>query len=281
MRSLDLLKKTMLFVFLIIVSTFALCLFACKSDTKKYQITFVQEGYDNVVVGVDVGSVIKEEDIPTPRIEPGYTVAWDKNPLEITDTATVTAVKTANTYVINLTLLPESKIGQVATIATSLGWTLTDETNNVWSKQVKFNEDFTIPNPQYVGDNNFRGWSKNGVDYTNVSGKYGVVGNLDLVAKWDTSIPYKLTVKLAPEVNTGVISTMDTSKGWTCIDTAKNIWSKDVYYGEEFTIETPSVYGGDNTFKGWKQDGKDYVKPQVYDKIGNTELVAQWEWIGI
>ncbi len=70
-------------------------------DCKKVELVFVQDGYDNVVKTVDMGSSL--EDIPTPVQEDGYTIVWNKTDFSsITENTTVTSIKTPNTYEITL-----------------------------------------------------------------------------------------------------------------------------------------------------------------------------------
>ncbi|MBQ3017566.1 MAG: hypothetical protein IJD89_01350, partial [Clostridia bacterium] len=64
-----------------------------KVELEEYTVTFVQEGFANVVKTVKKGESLT--DIPAPQSEEGYIVEWEKVNLEsITDNKIVNAIKT-------------------------------------------------------------------------------------------------------------------------------------------------------------------------------------------
>ena len=68
-------------------------------EVKTYTVTFVQEGFTDVVIEVKEGEALT--DIPTPQAEEGYNVVWESVDLSsIKENLTVNAVKTVKTYTV-------------------------------------------------------------------------------------------------------------------------------------------------------------------------------------
>ena len=136
-------------------------------EDEKFTVSFVQTGYETIVKEVYVGETLSASDIPDPQPATGYTVAWDKTDDEIaalTETATVTAVKTANTY----TITYETDIGTVQPSTQS----------------VVFDSQYTLAVPEYDGvDKEFVCWKYNGEDVAS-SGKWTYATNVTFVAQW-------------------------------------------------------------------------------------------------
>ena len=68
-------------------------------EVKTYTVTFVQEGFADIVVEVKAGEALT--DIPSPQAEEGYNVVWESVDLSaIKENLTVNAVKTIKTYTV-------------------------------------------------------------------------------------------------------------------------------------------------------------------------------------
>jgi hypothetical protein len=70
-----------------------------QSEEKLYKITFIQEGFDDVIKYVKEGELLK--DIPKPAYVKGYDVKWDIEDFSrVNNDYTVNAIATVKTYVI-------------------------------------------------------------------------------------------------------------------------------------------------------------------------------------
>ncbi len=135
---------------------------------KSYEIRFVQAGKADVVITVKEGESLT--DIPAPVVEAGYDIVWDKTEfVAVSEDITVTAIKTAKTYVITYDL-GEVKNNPNAQIASA-------------TQEVKYNESFTLATPtcpQYL----FSHWVITGTETRFDSGTYTKLDNLSLTAVW-------------------------------------------------------------------------------------------------
>ena len=153
-----------LFLTLIFVFTFVVTMAACSG---KIKVTFVQDGCDDVVVTLEKGETLTE--IPKPAQEDGYTIVWDKTEFDgLTESITVTAVKTPNKYTINYEIKEN--------------W----ESISATSQIVTFGEEFTLLVPTNKNTKLvFDGWTvKDTNEAFTDDGVYSVVGNVTLVATW-------------------------------------------------------------------------------------------------
>ncbi len=91
---------------------------------------------------------------------------------------------------------------------------------------------------------------------------------------WDrtdfTALNGSLTVKAVATPNVYVINYKTEKNVRDCLDL------QTVYYGEDFTLETPSLDGW--TFVGWKLEGTDsFVENGKYAWTKNITLTAVWD----
>ena len=174
--------KKRILVFLL-ACLLALALVGCNNgetpSAKVYKVSFVQSGYDTVVVEVEEGKAIDNSKIPTPRGKTGYTVKWEDVDLSnVTQDITVNAVETANTYKITFDLVED-------------GATLLGGVQNPMS--VTFDSAFTLPTASCDGLV-FLGWKLDGEAFT--SGTYTIADDVTLVADWDDeSLYYTITFR--------------------------------------------------------------------------------------
>ncbi len=130
-----------------------------------YTVTFVQNGYDNIVKTVLDGEALT--DVPAVQEKVGYTIVWDVTDFSaITGNMTVTAVETANKY------------------------TITYNANgggDVEAQEVAFGAEYTLATPTYEGYE-FIGWYiMNGDVITDTkleAGVWATDGNVSVIAKW-------------------------------------------------------------------------------------------------
>ena len=100
----------------ILALTLVICAWGCSpqppqnpsdEQTVYYNVTFKQDGYDDVVKRVESGKGLSEENIPVPHDKTGYTVVWEEVDLScITADIVVYAVETVNEYTIYLLYYP-------------------------------------------------------------------------------------------------------------------------------------------------------------------------------
>ena len=86
-----------------------------KPEEKTYTVTFVQEGFEDIVIEVKEGEALT--DIPSPQAEDGYNVAWEDIDLSnITADVIINALKTIKSYTITFdsnggTQVPAQSVG--------------------------------------------------------------------------------------------------------------------------------------------------------------------------
>ena len=142
-----------------------------QSQTVYHTVTFVQEGYEDVVVKVETGKGILEADVPTPNPVVGHTVEWDVDDFSvITSDVTVTAVVVPNEYLITYQLDLQNA-------------TVTNATTSV-----VYGESYELETPTCDGYV-FKGWKIKDTDESFASGDaYLVNGDLTLVAVWEVDV---------------------------------------------------------------------------------------------
>ena len=122
-------------------------------------VTFVQNGYENVVKTVEKGQTLT--DIPTPQAKTGYTVTWNVTSFEnIQSSFTVNAVETPNQY----------------TVSYVVDGALIEETTTV-----TYGAAFTLYTPTYVGYTH-DGWTKGGESFI-LDSVWTTAENVTLTAK--------------------------------------------------------------------------------------------------
>ncbi|MBQ8685677.1 MAG: InlB B-repeat-containing protein [Clostridia bacterium] len=147
---------------LVTTSLFAACQNVETSVSALCTVSFVQEGEIIFYKLLNKGETLT--DIPQPKAKEGYTIVWDKTGLEnITDDITVTAIVTANTYVI--TYDPS-------------GGTLAEVT-----QEVTYGEAFALPKPErahYL----FEKWVIDGTQTVFSEEVYTIAEDITLSAVW-------------------------------------------------------------------------------------------------
>ena len=135
-------------------------------EKQEFTVTFQQAGQQDVVLTVEEGATVAEEDIPTPVQEAGYTIVWNAEELaqlnNISANVTVSTVKTANTY------------------------TVTFESEGVdapAAKSVTYNTEVVLDALEREGYT-FDGWFIKDTATQVVSGPWTIANDVTLVAKW-------------------------------------------------------------------------------------------------
>ena len=157
-------KKLIVIVFALMLSLSCLTLFGC---AKNVEITFVQDGPENIVKTIEKGETLV--DIPVPVAKDGYTVTWDVDDFSnIDEDITVNAVYTANEYVITYEINKEHA-------------SITAET-----QKVTFDKEFTLLTPTTTrSDVKFSHWCIKGTnDKFAADTVYNIPDDVTLVAKW-------------------------------------------------------------------------------------------------
>ena len=141
------------------------CMFVFSSCSNKIDITFVQEGQENIVKTIKKGESLT--DIPTPVSKDGYTIVWDVTEFEnLNNSLTVNAVETPNQYTITYEVEPG--------VLTETTQVVTFDSNVVYYKPLK-----TAPNSE------FGGWKIKGTETVLTDGVYKIASDVTLVfADW-------------------------------------------------------------------------------------------------
>ena len=128
-------------------------------------ITFRQDGQEDIVKTIEQGTTLT--DVPTPVGKTGYTVVWNKTDFtNVAESVIVTAVETAKTYTIILSVGDNASISQT---------TIT----------VTYGQAYELPTPSNP-NKTFKGWKYNGEDFAS-TGTWELdveAGELTIVAQW-------------------------------------------------------------------------------------------------
>lgn len=133
-----------------------------------YTITFVQDGFEAIVIKLAQGATLTE--VPQPTAVKGHTVVWDVTDFsKITETATVTAIVTPNTYVVtyNLGILAEDSHASIS------------ET----TKDITFGDLYNLAIPTCYGYTFVKWVDAGGNTVTN--GTWDIDSNVTLTAVWE------------------------------------------------------------------------------------------------
>ncbi len=265
-----------------------------QEQTNICNITFKQNGYENIVKTINKGETLT--DIPTPKGKTGYTVVWDTTDFaNITKDMVVNAVETANTYTITYdagdgTVTPATQdvvYDSTPTLATPtldgytftgwtyngnavLGkWTIADNVTLVasWTKEVV--NTYTVTFKQDGQTDKTYANVEEGSDFTDIPETEDKVG---YTVEWDemdlaalTNISSNIIVEAVETANTYTI-TYDAGDGSVTPAT------QDVVYDSTPTLATPTLDG--YTFTGWTYNGNAVLgKWTIADDI---TLVAGW-----
>lgn len=163
-------KRISLAVFCSALSVFAL---ACGGDTATYyNVTFTQNGYEDVVVKVKEGTALAENKIPATQAKEGYTVTWEEKDFSaVTDNLTVNAVETANNY----TVTYDTNGGTLETT----------------TQTVTYDASYTLATPEKE-DYSFAGWYL-GETLFAPTGTWKTAKDVTLVASWTENPIYTIT----------------------------------------------------------------------------------------
>lgn len=136
-----------------------------------YTVSFVQEGYETIVLKVAEGGSLAADAIPAPQAKEGYTVCWDRTEFEnITQSVVVNAVATANEYTVTYRL-GERAEDENATLPTT-------------AQTVRYDDSATLCVPECYGYR-FVGWVVEGTDTPVASGMWKIARNVTLTAIWE------------------------------------------------------------------------------------------------
>lgn len=155
-------------VWLCVLTTMTGSLVACKKSKKPAQITvtFVQAGQENIEKTLKTGETLT--DIPEAVQKEGYTVVWDRKDFSgLSESVTVTAIATPNTYTITYAVANDVKI-----------------TAKV--QEVTFDSEVALYTPE-LKNWSFEGWYNAETGEAFESGKYTVAEDITLKAIWDSA----------------------------------------------------------------------------------------------
>ena len=133
-----------------------------------YNVSFVQEGQETVVIMVEQGDSLASSDLPTPKTKTGYTVTWEAVDLtDITSNITVHAVEIAKTYTVSYD---------------------TDGGTELQNGRFTYDSAYELPTTSKSGFN-FKGWYL-GSDLVESGSAWKIANNVTLKAKWTLNVEY-------------------------------------------------------------------------------------------
>ena len=256
-----------------------------------YTVTFVQNGYDNVVKTVLDGEALT--DIPATQEKIGYTVVWETVDLSaVTGDMTVNAVETANTYTITFDM--DGGTGAPATM------------------EVTFDGAYALPAPTKT-DYNFVAWL-NGENSMANTGVWNIASDVTLVASWvekdkcvitfvqDGCADVTRTIILgndltdipAPQAKTGYTVVWDTTdftaiegnmtvtavatpNNYTVTYVGADIAPATFTFDGAYELATPTKEGF--KFLGWFVGETEMPMTGTWTTANNVELTAKWQAI--
>lgn len=164
-------KKIISIIILITVLAASYMFVAC-NGTEKVRVSFVQEGYETIVIEIDKGGMIKSNEIPKPvKINKyGYEVKWDKsNFRNITEDMVVNAVVVPKKYVV--------------TFDPAGGQLLDDDGKTIEFIEFTFDAPYSLPVP-LKDDYEFKGWLI-GSELFIKTEVWTITDNITMTAKWE------------------------------------------------------------------------------------------------
>lgn len=286
-------RKKVFTVLLAMGATLLLGACGSEEEVKKVNVTFKQDGQQDIVKTIEAGDFII--DLPSPTDKPGYTVTWDIEEFtHIYDDMTVYAVETANTY----TITYNANGGDIDTS----------------TQEVTFDAQTTLKTPTRE-DYAFLGWYWGETKVEN--GQWTIASDVTLTAAWEDVRTYTVTfvdgefhkeieVKRGDSVvdsdvpefvgKTGYTAAWD--KAYTNIQ--ENTTITAVYTPKTYTITYQAEgYSMDGTtalltfdapctaldmsltkegydFLGWKYGEMTYTNQTVWNIADNVTLTADW-----
>lgn len=272
------------------------------AEETTYKVTFVQNGYADVVIEVKEGEGVAETDIPELQDKVGYTVVWEDVDLSnITADVTVNAVATANSYLVTY----DANGGEV-------------ETETL---EVTYDSAYTLATPTKDG-NDFVVWLYDGAAVT-LEGTWGIANDVTLVASWQVQEDAVFTITFVQNGQEPIVKTVNAGETLTDIPEAVSKVGYTVAWEEaDFSnitsnmtinaVETPLTFsilfnanGGlmasnqtvsydedvvvadatrsGYTFKGWfivdsegNKTSEQYFGG-VWNRLENLSVIAEWE----
>ena len=270
------------------------------SSDKFYTVTFVQEGYADVVRTVKEGTALT--DIPETQAKEGYTVVWgDIDVSNVTKDLTITAVATPNEYLITYQ------------IAESDGETMEGEL----TQTVTYDATYELATPEKE-NYEFLGWKSNS-QIVAQTGTWKIANDVTLTAAWKNAcytivfvqtdgtqvvrlvdigstipaedVPELITVPgYDVEWSVTDFSTITDNATVTAVKTAKNYTvSYNLTEGEEMEDATADTFAYNTayelkvptkegyTFQNWKNaEGAAVPLTGTWNYLSNLELTAEW-----
>lgn len=158
-------------------------------ETKKYTVTFSQDGFADVSYSVEEGASIAQKDIPATKPVEGYTVVWEEKSLtNIQKDITIEAIATPNDYTV--TYLLDTEEGE--TLETGLTQTIT------------YDSAYTLATPTLYGYT-FAGWQLEDQTIVSQTGtQWKIAKDITVSATWSGNY-YTLTFVDQNGVSTPVI----------------------------------------------------------------------------
>ena len=256
-----------------------------------YTVTFVQNGYDNVVKTVLDGEALT--DVPATQAKTGYTVVWETVDLSaVTADMTVNAVETANTYTITFDM--DGGTGAPATM------------------EVTFDGEYALPAPTKT-DYNFVAWL-NGENSMANTGVWNIASDVTLVASWvekdkcvitfvqDGCADVTRTIILgndltdipAPQAKTGYTVVWDTTdftaiegnmtvtavvtpNNYTVTYVGADVAPATFTFDGAYELATPTKEGF--KFLGWFMGDTEMPMTGTWTTANDVELTAKWQAI--
>lgn len=235
--------KKILIAFMLVLGLSCFC--GC-SAPKTFTVTFVQAGQENIVKTVKSGDDLSE--IPTPAEKKGYSIKWNVSDFSnITKDITVTALESANSYVIHYSNSQES----LGTFQNELQY-------------VKYDSAYTLQTMTETTEIEFLGWKIKGTDtIVSQQGTWNFDKNIQLEAVWG-----------------GVVVNFELGDiSWCQGDISGFIESEFYTVGEEVELPKLTVdYSEDKSFNGWNIKGTstNISSGAKYTFTESVTLVARW-----
>ncbi|MBO4251129.1 MAG: InlB B-repeat-containing protein [Clostridia bacterium] len=167
-------KKIISIILLLIVLTASFTVFAC-DGAEKVKVSFVQEGYETVVVEMEKGGTLKSNEIPKPvKINKyGYEVKWDRtNFRNLTEDTVVNAVVVPKKYVVTF----DPAGGKLSDI----------DGKRIEYLEFTFDAPYSLPVP--VKENyEFKGWLIGSELFVETE-IWAITDNITMTAKWEAVV---------------------------------------------------------------------------------------------
>ena len=272
-------------------------------ETKKYTVTFSQDGFADVKYTVEAGASIAQKDIPATKAVEGYTVVWEEKALtNIQSDITIEAIATPNDYTITYVLDTEAgesmEAGLTQTITydsaytlatptlygyTFVGWMTEDSIVPQTGAQWKIAKDITV-SASWAG--NFYTLTfvdQNGVSTPVVLENGDTIKESQIPAIEQTKVGYELSwdvVDFGQLTSNTTVNIKETAKTYTAT------YDADGYDIDGTTVELTydalcsalnmSLTKEGYNFQGWKYGDALYTNEAKWNIANDVTLVADW-----